>query len=139
MSFLDYEAPTRSIPLGKGSFNVRGLSSDDVGQLISRNLGELTSVYDKLVKGNAAEVAQTLVATVVSIPRLATSVIMLGLAEEGDQSKLITQVSKLPMGTQFEALTAICELTFEDAGGLGKFLVQVKSMVQVVRQPGANA
>lgn len=140
MSLLSYKRPTRSVSIGKDqSFNVHGLTSSDFRMLIEGNLAAfdlLFSVFDRVMVlaktpdslgGDAIQ--EMALVLVKNVPQFAPVAIALGVDEEGDFEQRLTAASSLPMPVQLTALIDIAALTFEEVGGIKKFLEKFKGLM----------
>lgn len=128
MGLRDITLPTETISVGRASFTVRGLSFDDLTSLIGRHQAALESLIDRYQeKGSDAEVLQFLVR---ETPALAAQIIALA-SDEPDQEDA---ARKLPLPKQVDALTAVAKLTFEEAGGVKKFVDQLAGLFGGLRQ-----
>lgn len=125
MALSDFDIVTVDVPLPNGkSFTVRGLSLVDIAPLISRRRPQLEAFFvkfsDKAKKsGKSEEGAVVNVALdLISIaPELAAEII----AGAADEPTMLERALKLPMPVQMDALSKIATLTFDAAGGPGKF------------------
>lgn len=128
MALSDITLPTETISVGRASFSVRGLSFEDVTALIGKHQSALEELIDRYnQKGSDAEVLQFLVR---ETPSLTAQIIALA-SDEPDQE---LAARKLPMPKQIDALTAIAKLTFEEAGGVKKFVEQLAGLFGGLRQ-----
>ena len=116
-----YLAQTKAISI-KGSADalvVRGLAFEDVTLLIQQHLPEITAAVEQY-RGSLTEVYSQrsmegfLASLLTGFPKLTAHLI----AHAADEPDAHETVAAYPMGVQLLALTAIAELTMEDAAGL---------------------
>lgn len=136
MALADYQPERVTVEFKGGSFQVKGLSLDDVTVLMRHYLTDidhLIELYAKDVdpKLSVAATAQYAITLVREAPTLVAHVIALA-AEEPDQ---IDMARRLPIPVQVEALKAIGRLTFEEAGGAKKFFESLTELLTRVRPP----
>jgi hypothetical protein len=136
MALADYQPERVDIPFKGGSFQVKGLSLDDVSVLMKHHLtdmDELLELYSRNVSQDiaVAATAQYAVTLVREAPALVANVLALA-AEEPDS---VDNARRLPIPTQIEALKVIGRLTFEEAGGAKKFFESLKDLAMRVRPP----
>lgn len=136
MALADYSPERVAIGFKGGSFQVRGLSLDDVSVLMKDHLAdldELLVLYSRNVdpQMTVAATAQYAVTLVREAPSLVANVIALA----SDEPDAIDNARRLPLPTQVDALKAIGQLTFEEAGGAKKFFESLKELVMRVRPP----
>lgn len=126
MTLAEIEVPTEEIRVGKGSFKVRGISFLDLSILISDNRADLDRVVD-LFAGLKNDVApdEFLLKLVREMPTIVAKVI----AHAADEPASHAKVLKLPVPAQLEAARAVARLTFEEAGGVKKFVEQLVSLL----------
>lgn len=126
MSLADFTLPTEDIKGsdGKVVFTVRGLSLNDIVQLLQKNRPAMEQVFnefqekgDKLLGDDQALVQMLLE----SVPRLFAQAVARA-ADEPDQEDVIL---KLPLSMQVDAFEQIGKLTFDAEGGPKKVLEAV--------------
>lgn len=135
-AWTTYEVPTIMVDAGDGVDRpVRGLSLDDMSQLIVTHLDtmmEVTTLYiasqkDVFATGNMTDLVM-LVAR--SFPDFISEVASIVT----DTPELRTK--KLPIGLQMQIMQAALKLTVEDAGGMGNLSALLQT---VVKQAVANS
>lgn len=117
------------------AFAVRGLSPNDIAQLLSLHKPVMEEVFNQYaVKANLENMTEDGVATLAAeaamsmveqVPALVAHLICLA-ADDIDE---LEEYARLPIGVQLEAVTEIGRLTFEMAGGAKKLLDLVKPML----------
>ncbi len=119
MPLAGYQPETRKVSLGgDNSFDVKGLSLNEIAVLIREHFPDLDAIVDLFQGVNLRDDAQLqplLLSVVSQAPGFAANVIALA-AGEGSAS----DAEKLPGPVQVKALLDIGELTFNDVGGVGK-------------------
>lgn len=127
MALKDYVLPTMEVTLPDGgSFAVRGLSLDDVAQLLVKHGPVMETFFTRYsggVESNAMEVGMGLIA---QAPALVAQIIALA----ADAPEMEHVVRKMPMGIQQDALEKLSQMTFDASGGPGKFVAAVVRLIQ---------
>jgi hypothetical protein len=132
MSLAAYVPATATVKVGDSSFQVKGLSSSDIGAVLENNLDELTLIFDMFKGGEPSEGEIAL--AIAKLPRMATALIAMGCAEEDtDLNVLAKNAARLPAAVQIDALLQIGKLTFQDAGGLGKFIESIGHLLDQIK------
>lgn len=119
MPLAGFQPETRKVSTGGGnSFDVKGLSLNEIAVLIREHFPDLDAIVDLFQGVNLKDDDQLrplLLSVVSQAPGFAANVIALA-AGEGSAS----DAEKLPGPVQVKALLDIGELTFADVGGVGK-------------------
>lgn len=137
MSLAAFVPATATVKVGDSSFQVKGLSSADIGAVLENNLDELTLIFDMFKEGNASEGEIAL--AVAKLPRMAAALIAMGSAEEDAELDVLARnATRLPASVQVDALLQIGKLTFEDAGGLGKFIENISHLLGQIKPKVPN-
>jgi hypothetical protein len=130
MTWTDYKIPTVMIDTGDGQERpVRGLSLDDMSQLIVNHLDpmmEITTLYIQSQKDVLAVTNMTdlVMVAVRSFPDFISEVISV-VTDTPELRKV-----RLPAGLQIRVIQASLKLTIEDAGGLGNLLAILQNAVR---------
>jgi hypothetical protein len=150
MSLSLYTPLTEKVSLPRGiSFDIRGLNSTDFRLLIETNLESfdaLATMLDSIIraskdnnldmnvfKSSVVDVAQ-------AIPTLLPQII--AQAADGDASPYVdrlTAASRMPMPLQLDLITKIGRLTFEEVGGVKKFLEEFGALKQSLLPPKTSS
>lgn len=134
MSLSDFQVPTESVALpGGNSFTVRGLSVDDITQLVNAHRPALEAIFNKFEEQGdlSLEMTATIVEGMISsFPGFVAQAIALAADEPGEGAK----VRKLPVSIQVEAVERIGRLTFISEGGLKNVLATVVKIIQGGRE-----
>lgn len=131
MSLADFTPARETVEFKGGSFDVRGLSLDDVSILMRSHLPDVEAIIDLLAKGNAGaefEVSAVLehaITLVKEAPGLVANLIALACDEPDEVDK----ARALSLPVQVRAIETICKVTFDEAGGPKKF---VESLVHLL-------
>jgi hypothetical protein len=139
MSLVGYKPPVETVEFKGGSFQVKGLSLNDVSTLVQANLSDmeqLFGLFDKAV-GNGANMdigglASTLIA---HAPGFVAATIALACTEQDDFEVRLEAARILPMPVQIDAIKKIGAVTFEEAGGVKKFLENLTFLKGALRTP----
>lgn len=128
MGLRDYEIPALSVPITeKVSFDVRGISFEDISRLVQRHGPVCVMVYQQFVEskvkfGLRPEVlGQLLTMAMEKFPDAVSEMIALA----ADDVEQIAKVRKLPVGVQIDAIYKIIGLTFTSEA-------DVKKLVEIV-------
>lgn len=117
MLLKDIALPTKEIAVGEGSFVVRGLSLQVVGDLLESHREQILGLF-----GGETDPGTLLQES----PRLAARMIAHAADEPGEADK----VTQLPVGVQVNALEAIWDLTIPDEETLGKVMARVAAALK---------
>lgn len=128
---LDFENPTETVTVGKGSFTVRGLNSEDVVFITTGYLEDLKNVlakYGKTTHLPKSRVADLVMDVIKDFPMLATEIISrcAGAQSEADVAK----IRDLTFIKQVEAMKHIALLSTEDGADLKKVLGVATSLME---------
>lgn len=140
MPLATYKPPTFTIKLGpNNSFQVRGLTGSHFSMLIESNLDAfevIFGVFDEAMKSadnpdklTSDNIQSWLVQVIKNVPRLAPSVIAFATDEDSSFEDKLNGAMSLPMPLQIEAIMEIARLTFDEVGGVKKFISQIRSLV----------
>lgn len=135
MALKDYVIPTHEVRIdSKSSFTVRGISFQDITQLVQDHGPALALAYAKFVVtkediGLRPETIGQIIHMVAGeFPEIVHSVIALA-ADEKDMQPII---AKLPIGVQMDALEKTVALTFSGEADIKKLVETITRMVQGV-------
>lgn len=142
MSLIAYKRPTREVPLDNSqSFKVHGLSGSDFRMLIESNLDSFEVIFGLFDKTmgmaktpdalNNKFLQDAALALVQNVPAFAPAAIALAADEEGDFVDKLEAAGRLPMPVQISTLLDIAALTFEEVGGVKKFIEKFKGLMPV--------
>lgn len=121
------------------NFTVRGLGMQDIASMLRAHLTDLEHVFDLYEKqggGDMSHVAlgQFVLALIKDAPGLVAHAIALAC----DEPDAVDNAAKLPFMAQVSALKAIGKLTFEEIGGVKKFLDNFNDLAQGLRPADSN-
>lgn len=130
MSLADLVIETVTVEVGNTTFTVRGLCFNDITQLL-RPYGEQINTFIEGMDGDIAEAGFNLdpLALLAQLPEVMALAIALAADEPGEVDK----VAKMNIAVQAEALILIGRMTVSEAGGLGKLVELVMSVVQGIK------
>lgn len=136
MSLADYQPARTTVPFKGGSFDVRGLSADDLGVLLKHHLPDLDKLFELYAEGVDERMAvfgtaQYAIKLVQEAPGLTAHVIALA----ADEPERVDQARRLSIPTQVEAIKTIVHLTFDEAGGPKNFFESMKNLVMATGLP----
>jgi hypothetical protein len=142
MSLVGYQPPTGTVPFKGGSFQVKGLSLEDVSVLVQTNLENMEHLWGVLDKGigdgsgiNVERIAGELV---MHAPNFARTMIAIAATDEADFNEKLAAASRLTVAIQVEAVKLIGSLTFEEVGGVKKFLENLMFLKGTLTAPMAQ-
>lgn len=134
MSIKDFQVPTESVSLpGGASFSVRGLSLDDLTQLIQKHRPALESVFNKFEEQGDVSIEMTaslIEGMVSSFPGL----VAMAIALAADEPDTVEKVMKFPTSVQIDAAEKLGRLTFASEGGLKNVLATVVKIIRGGRE-----
>lgn len=134
MTLAAFKISTRPVSFKGGSFELRGLSLNDISVLMRDYLDDINALF-KLYDANApqgvamVESAKFAIGFARDSPLLVASMI----ASCAGEPEAVDVAVRLPFDTTVECLQAIIELTFEEAGGAKKFFDKVMNLVTRIR------
>jgi hypothetical protein len=140
MALSDYRPETAEIVFKGGSFNVKGLTLEDVSSLIRTHLPDMESLFD-MYQQSAGDVfangaAERLILKLAKdAPALTANVIACASGEPDS----VDAARALSLPLQVRALTEIGRLTFEDAGGPKKFFESLMALTGNIIPPALIA
>lgn len=135
MALADYTPVRAPVEFKGGSFDVRGLSLEDVSVLMRSHLPDVEAIIDLMAKGNAGgefdvtSVMEHAITIVKEAPGLAANLIALA-ADDPDN---VDKARSMPLPLQVRAIEKICEVTFEEAGGPKKFFESLVRLLSSLR------
>lgn len=136
MTLAAYVVPKREVTFRGGSFHVKGLSLDDVTILMGGYLNEIDNLFKLYDKEDTRETAVSESAKLaIGIVRESPAMIGTMIAICSGEPDQVEIARNLPLDVQIEALKAIIELTFEEAGGAKKFVDKILNLVRTIRPP----
>lgn len=128
MAIKDFHVESRTISFRAGSFEVQGISFNNLVQLFTEARDDMLGamdLYDGLAESGEVNTPALIIAALEKFPGLVAKIIALAANEPGSEAKVLM----MPFPVQTEALVAIAELTFTEADALKKFLGHLALMV----------
>lgn len=122
MAISDILIPTKTITAGSASFEVRGLSVNDL-MLVATEYGPMMSLaFDRLKAGDVEgeSIKELIISLCKEFPDMAAALVCLA-ADEFDNDT-IAKMKKVALPITVEALEAIFGLTFASEAELKKFI-----------------
>lgn len=143
MGLMDYQPPSEEVKFKGGSFELKGLSTQDFSLLLARHSVDLEKVFDLYEKGGedgtdftAAGLAKFVMTLINDAPGLVANAIALSAGEP----KAADHVMKtFGIALQLQCLKIVGRLTFEEAGGVKKFVESLREIYGNVQIPGKNS
>lgn len=129
MGLSNYKPESRQVVLQGGSFQVEGLSLEDVSVLVREHLPDLEGLFDIFQKANVSAstdlvpVVQSLVS---QAPGFAANLVAIA-SREPDAA---ANAAKIPFPKQVEIILDIGDLTFKETGGIKKSWELVAALLQ---------
>ena len=128
MALSDYKPASRVVSLGNNtSVEVKGLSLTEITLLIRKNLATIKQVYSSANVGEDFDIDSLLSIAMVDAPEIITDIIMLGCGESDESAR--EKAKSLPGPVQLLIISDIITLTFDEVGGVKKFLELVRTML----------
>lgn len=136
MSLANFKPETRVVKGRNYELEVRGLCLLDLSGLLRTHMADLEHVFDLYEKqgtDNLSHVAlgKFALALVKDAPGLVAHAIALAC----DEPDAVDKAAKLPFMAQVSALKDIGSLTFEEIGGVKKFLENINQLMAGLRPP----
>ena len=138
MGLRDYAVPMEKVDIdGKTSFDVRGISFEDMTKIVLRHGPMCVMMYQEFIQtkdkfGLRPEVLGQFISTsMVRFPEAVTDIIAIGADEDFPELREI--VRKLPVVVQVDALSKIIGLTFTGEADVKKLVEIVTRMATQVR------
>jgi len=131
MSGVDFEIPTETITVGKGSLTVRGMDSEDVVFLTTHYIEDLKATLTKYGKAKhlpKSRVADLVMDIIKDFPTMATEIIS-RCADVRTEDE-VNKIRRLPFIKQVEAMKHIALLSSEDGADLKKVMGVVASLLE---------
>ena len=135
MALADYTPARATVEFTGGSFQVRGLSLDDVSILMRSHLPDVEALVGMLSESNGGgnievgQVMQHAITLVKEAPGLVANLIALA----ADEPDLVDKARALALPIQVRAIETICNLTFDEAGGPKKFFESLVHLLSSLR------
>lgn len=132
MALSNYKPESRQVVLQGGSFQVEGLSLEDVSVLVREHLPDLDALFDLFQKSKvkASDDLLPLAQSIVSqAPGFAANLIAIA-SREPDAA---AQAARIPAPKQVEIILDIGDLTFKETGGIKKSWELVAALLQANR------
>lgn len=143
MSILDYQPITEIVETANASFAIRGLSSADLRLIVETNLESfdaVVSIIDSVLSKGAQSTldAKLLQGSVVSLAQAVPSLLpqIIALATDGgDFQDRLMAAARMPAPLQVDITMKIGGLTFQEVGGVKKFLGEFVAMKDQLKPP----
>lgn len=137
MSLAAFQPEKQTVEIGAGvSLSIRGLSLNDISNLIKLHAGDLDGVFDLYSQASESGrdfdgivFANYLMQLISSAPGLVSSIIATA-ADEPDQ---VDNAALLPLPVQYDIMQKIFGLTFSDIATLKKIFADVMTKVGEVQ------
>ncbi|MCB1865173.1 MAG: hypothetical protein KDG50_07055 [Chromatiales bacterium] len=124
----DFKPETRGVKFSGGSFEVRGISLEDLAVLVRTHLPDLETLFQLFERAeeiDGGDLDSLAAAVFREAPGFVANVIALA-AGEPDEAPT---AQLLPFPVQVQVIKDVAELTFSEVGGVKKFLTIVASML----------
>ncbi len=119
--FSAMSLPTKKYEILGASVELKALSFSNITGLISSHRKELDALFDSATSDKDTDMADMLFDGLSNAPELAVSIIAYSSGQVGEEDI----ISSIPFPAQIEMLEIIADLTFNEVGGVGKFLPMV--------------
>lgn len=124
----DLSIEQRPVVTKGGSFHVKGLSFVSLTTLIRTHLPDLEALFDLWQQSDAVKDSDIEVLAL-TLAEQAPGFVANAIALAAGEPEQADVAEKLPFPVQVQALTDIFELTFDDVGGIKKFLPTVAKLL----------
>ncbi|QGF21047.1 tail assembly protein [Pectobacterium phage MA12] len=142
MGLMDYQPPSEEVQFKGGSFELKGLSTQDFSLLLQRHSVDLEKIFDLYERGEngsdftGAGLAQFVMSLISDAPGLVANAIALSAGEQ----KAADHVAKtFGIALQLRCLKIVGRLTFEEAGGVKKFVESLREIYGNIQMPEKNS
>jgi hypothetical protein len=126
MSLSDFRPETREIGFPGGSFNVKGLTLNDLSELVRTHLPAARALYTAFNSGMTLD--EVIFAALRDSPIMVAHIIGLASGEDGGFDAAYT----LPFPISVSALREIMPLTFESVGGPGNAIAAITDLIRAL-------
>lgn len=129
MGLRDIVIATKTIPAGGTSFEVRGLSMNDLMLVVTEYGPQMTLVFSRLQAGEiqGEDIKSTIVNMSREFPDLLAAVIC--LAADDYDPEMVAKMKKVPLTVTTEAAEEIFKLTFASEAEVKKFIESLTRMI----------
>lgn len=142
MGVMDYQPPSEEVQFKGGSFTLKGLSTQDFSLLLQRHSVDLEKIFDLYEKGenggdfSGAGLAQFVMSLINDAPGLVANTIALSCGEP-KAADHITRTFGIAL--QLKCMKTIGQLTFQEAGGVKKFIESLRELYGNIQMPEKNS
>lgn len=147
MSLASYKPPILNFPIGDQAVVIRGLSLTDLSMLINSNLEDMEVAFslvsgilndikstDEAVQASINSRIQSAVVTLArSAPRLCTAAIAMCAVEDSEFEDRLAAAATLSAPIQVDLMLAIGKMTFEEVGGVKKFIEKLGALLSQMK------
>jgi hypothetical protein len=134
MSLSDFVAEKAEVRFKGGSFDVRGLSLSDLSLLLRSHVTEVETIFTTAMRVRTGTVEESEYSKLaMNLLQDAPVFIATLIAQQADAPEAFSAAVLLPMPVQLDALEKIATLTFEEYGGVGKFVGSLESLIAGMR------
>lgn len=122
MAISDIVIPTKTITAGAASFEVRGLSVNDLMLVMTEYGPQMSLVFDRLRQGDVEgdNIKEIIINLCREFPDMLAALVCLAADEYDPES--VAKMKKVPVGITAEAAEEIFTLTFASEAELKKFI-----------------
>lgn len=144
MGLADFRHEFRTVAGKGGSFHVYGLSLTEIAPLVTSYFDDLDALWDiadGAISGKVSltddDLGRLCVAFAKQAPGFVASVIALATHEPGEE--VVNNAARIPLPLQIEALINIFQLTFDEVGGVKKFMESITGLLKMNQKLKAPA
>lgn len=130
----DFSPQRRVVEFKGGSFDVKGLSLEDITALVGNHLSDMEQVFaiteQALAEKNNKIEEVDMGALAMSFARQFPSFVADVIAHAAGEPAHVDKARQLPAPLQVQALIEIVELTFDEVGGIKKAMESVTGLIK---------
>lgn len=134
MSLANFKPESRVVKGKNYELTVRGLCLEDLSGLLRTHMADLEHVFDLYEKQGADSLSTVALGKfVLALVKDAPGLVAHAIALACDEPQFVENAAKLPFMAQVNALKDIGALTFEEVGGVKKFVENLSQLVDGLR------
>lgn len=136
MALSDFKPETELVSGRNYKFSVRGLGMVDISSMMRTHLSDLEHVFDLYEREGAGDMSNVALGRfALALIKDAPGLVAHAIALACDEPDAVENAARLPFMAQVSALRSIGKLTFEEIGGVKKFLDNFNDLMAGLRPP----
>ncbi len=132
MGLSNIQIPTETFDIRGASVTLRGICFDDLAYILEGSRGEVDAAisFAQAKMGESEEPVGSTQAVITDLLRQFPALAAKIIACAADEPEAAPTVRKLPFPMQLDMAAAVARLTFEEVGGVKKFLERVIELIR---------